>query len=165
MLCPPAITRSGCEGTHRACRRHPPRRTDGTGTAGAGMGRCQPRAGDKRGKTAASCSDPRALLGKRHLNPASLQGNSCQHGEACPATPLLPSGAKKNTGCEKRRCDCHTCELSFAQPSAPRGALPARHVPPQNPGLLPAVAKELGPVGDCPLGVCSLMKTSSLSEQ
>lgn len=90
----------------------------------------------QKGKTAASCSDPTAIPGKRHLNPASLEGNSCQRGEACPGTPLLRSGAKKNMCCENRCCDSHTCELSFAQPSSPQGALPATWpIPLQHPGL------------------------------
>lgn len=62
--------------------------------------------GEKKKKAAVSRSDPTAILGKRHLNPASLEGNSCPHGQACPGTPLQGSRAKTNT-C----CDSHTCLL------------------------------------------------------
>lgn len=137
MLCPTPATQLGCERSRRAeASTRQPSRTYHTGTAPAGMGRCQPRARDRRGKTAASCSNSTAILGKRHLNPASLEGNSCQHGKACPSTPLLCSGAKKNMCCENRRCDSHTWELSFAQPSSPQGALPAAQpIPPWDPRL------------------------------
>jgi len=99
----------------------------------------------EQGGTGVSHSDPTAVLGKRRLNTACLEGNSCPHGQACPI-PLCSAP-------EPRQTLTVRAWAVTATPACPGSGSDPSHVLPCNPGLAPPrwCFQKLGPCSRLPI--------------